>query len=139
MIMPWRSEIASTPPDRIGGALPSGVLALIALAGGGLLYLSLATPANSFRPFDPRCETWDDTASAGIARLVAIRDKTAEAFLGDAIFRLRRARRNCRSGWMGLARLDYDALSYDRLTQRYRLKRGHAAEDDDRSLIVRLR
>jgi hypothetical protein len=103
-------------------ALPSGALALIALVGGGLLYFSFATTADPARPFDPRCETWDDAASAAIARLIASRDQTTEAFFGDAVFRLRRARRNCRSGWVGLARFDYDALSNDRLG-----KRGHQA------------
>ena len=105
-------------------ALPLRVLALIALAAAALLYLPFAIPTESVRPLDARCEPWDDTASVAIARLVATRDETAEAFLGDAVFRLRRARRNCRSGWIGLARLDYDALSADRIGPRYRLERG---------------
>lgn len=109
-------------------ALPLRVLALIALAAAALLYLPFAIPTESVRPLDARCEPWDDTASVAIARLVATRDETAEAFLGDAVFRLRRARRNCRSGWVGLARLDYDALSDARIGNRYRLHRERQAE-----------
>jgi hypothetical protein len=64
--------------------------------------------------FDPRCEAWDDAASAALAFLIQERDAVTEAFLGDALFRLRRARKNCRYGFVPLARFDYDALLGDR-------------------------
>lgn len=64
--------------------------------------------------FDPRCEPWDEAASAAIAFLVQERDEVTEAHLGDALFRLRRARKHCRYGFIPLARLDYDALLGDR-------------------------
>lgn len=122
------SDIVSTRPNRRVHGLPSGALAVIALVGGGLLYLSFTTTADPARPFDPRCETWDDAANAAIARLIATRDETAEAFFGDAVFRLRRARRNCRSGWVGLARGDYEALSDGRIGNRYWLRHGRRLE-----------
>ena len=58
----------------------------------------------------PQCAAWDVAASTVLAGLIADPSENAEAQLGDAVFRLRRARRNCRHDWVGLARLDYDAL-----------------------------
>ena len=89
-----QSESACPPPSSIWNELLPWTPAFAAVAACGLLYLFFATPAAPVRAFDPRCEPWDDAASAAIARLVAIRDETAEAFFGDAVFRLRRARRN---------------------------------------------
>jgi hypothetical protein len=137
--MQSQPEVASTRPDPRVGALPLRALILVALLGVGLAFFSLATPAEPARPFDARCEPWDDAASVAIARLVATRDETAEAFLGDAVFRLRRARRNCRSGWIGLARLDYDALSAAGMADRYRLKRGGEADNGNRTMVERPR
>jgi hypothetical protein len=121
------------------GALPLRALIFVALLGIGLAFFSFVTPAEPARPFDARCEPWDDAASVAIARLVATRDETAEAFFGDAVFRLRRARRNCRSGWIGLARLDYDALSAAGMADRYRLKRGGEVDIGNRTMVVRPR
>src|SRR5262245_7670407 len=121
--MQSQSDIAPTRLSRRVDALLLRVIALIALAAAALLYLPFAIPTEPVRPLDARCEPWDDAASVAFARLVATRDETAEAFLGDAVFRLRRARRNCRSGWVGLARLDYDALSDARIGNGDRLHR----------------
>jgi hypothetical protein len=82
---------------------PAGVLVL---GHVGAPALSRATP----RPLAPECEIRDAAASAALAPLIADRDRAIEAQLGDALFRLRRARRNCRHEWVGLARFDYDAL-----------------------------
>jgi hypothetical protein len=116
-----RSQTESTcpPPSSIWNGLLPWASAFAALAACGLLYVFLATSADPVRAFDARCEPWDDAASAAIARLVAVRDVTAEAFFGDAVFRLRRARRNCRAGWIGLARRDYEALYEGRIGPRY--------------------
>lgn len=59
---------------------------------------------------DPRCEAWDEMASVAFAAAIAERSRLLEYQLGDAVFRLRRARRNCKVGWHELARLDYEAL-----------------------------
>jgi len=114
-----QSESAYPPPSSIWNGLLPWTPAFAAVAICGLLYAFLATSAEPIRAFDARCEPWDDAASAAVARLVAIRDETAEAFFGDAVFRLRRARRNCRAGWIGLARLDYEALAADRIGPRH--------------------
>jgi hypothetical protein len=137
--MQSQPDIVPTRLDRRVDALPLRALVFVALFGIGLLYLSFAAPAEHVHPLDARCEPWDDAATAAIAGLIATRDETAEAFFGDAVFRLRRARRNCRSGWIGLARLDYDALSAAGMAGRYRLKRGGEAESGDRIMVVRHR
>ena len=64
-----------------------------------------------------RCEPWDLEAQAVLARLLRDQSAIAEAYLGDAVFRLKRARKYCRFGLVGLARLDYDVL----LGNRYRI------------------
>src|SRR5262245_54416625 len=87
--MQSQSDIAPTRLSRRVDALLLRVIALIALAAAALLYLPFAIPTEPVRPLDARCEPWDDAASVAFARLVAKRDETAEAFLGDAVFRLR--------------------------------------------------
>ncbi len=54
------------------------------------------------------CERWDDLARESVARLVQNGKHDADLRqAGDAIFRLRRARRNCDAGWITLACQDY--------------------------------
>jgi hypothetical protein len=56
----------------------------------------------------PACASWDDLARDSIARFVQNSKRDADLRLaGDAIFRLRRARRNCDIGWRMLACQDY--------------------------------
>jgi hypothetical protein len=56
----------------------------------------------------PACARWDDLARESIARLVQNGKRDADLRqAGDAIFRLRRARRNCHAGWTTLACQDY--------------------------------
>jgi hypothetical protein len=62
------------------------------------------------RPLDPACAAMDRETSIGIALLVPHAEALIEARLDDALYRLRRARKNCRAGWHELARSDYDAL-----------------------------
>jgi hypothetical protein len=64
------------------------------------------------------CVRWDDLAREAIARQV--RDGKRDADLrqvGDAIFQLRRARRNCQAGWIRLACQDYLAVSRTAVVQ----------------------
>jgi hypothetical protein len=56
------------------------------------------------------CDELDRTASASFVRLVSDRSPVAEARLSDAVQRLRRARKNCRHGLVGIAHRDYEAL-----------------------------
>jgi hypothetical protein len=88
------------------------VMFFIVMAAASLAYF--ASPSGRDTPFDPRCEGLDLTAGSAIATLVTRRDEVAERQLGDALFRLHRARRNCRLGWVDLARLDYESLREQR-------------------------
>ncbi len=72
------------------------------------------------RPNDIQCDRLDARASAAVAAMVAHRNTFAEAHLGDAVFRLRRARNNCRFGMAALARGDYEALIDGRLERPFR-------------------
>jgi hypothetical protein len=67
---------------------------------------------------DPACVDWDQTASAKVAELVGDPSAVAQALLGDAVFKLKRARSHCRNGWVTLARLDYSALQGSRFSRR---------------------
>jgi hypothetical protein len=59
----------------------------------------------------PACAPWDDLARKSIAQRVQNGKRDADLRqVGDAIFRLRRARRNCQSGWTTLACQDYLAV-----------------------------
>src|SRR4029077_16016648 len=59
----------------------------------------------------PSCGLWDDQVTAAIAeRVRASRGDDELRQLADAIFRLRRARRNCAEGWVGIACRDYQAI-----------------------------
>jgi hypothetical protein len=59
----------------------------------------------------PSCGLWDDQVTAAIAeRVRASRGDDELRQLADAIFRLRRARRNCAEGWVGVACRDYQAI-----------------------------
>ena len=59
---------------------------------------------------NPICQPWDAAASSAVARLVADTSDAAARQLADSMFRLRRARKNCRIGWVNLACQDYRAL-----------------------------
>ena len=61
----------------------------------------------------PPCLQWHQAASEVVSRLA---QSTRDADLrqaNDAIFRLRRARRNCAEGWFTLACRDYHALAHN--------------------------
>lgn len=60
------------------------------------------------RPRAQPCAQWDEMAGAAIVQRV--REQLDLKELGDAIFRMRRARRSCDSGWFWLACEDYQAI-----------------------------
>jgi hypothetical protein len=83
----------------------------------GIIALGLAQLVPWTRPVgreaaapQPDCAAWDRAASEGIAALVADNSPAAELRLDEAILQLRRARKNCRSGSIGLAGHDYVSL-----------------------------
>ena len=90
----------------------------VAYASIGFLVIAVAAAVALFErgagragaPIDVACEPWDSVASDAVARLVADSSDAAARQLGDAVFRLRRARKNCRLGWVGLACQDYRAV-----------------------------
>lgn len=58
----------------------------------------------------PDCAAWDRAASEGVAALVSETSATAELRLDEALLQLRRARKNCRAGFVELAGHDYASL-----------------------------
>jgi hypothetical protein len=95
-------------------------LAFIAVAVAAAVAVVHLVPAHGTksrdRSIDVRCESWDRAASAIVGGLVAEREEVAQMQLRVALFRLLRARRNCRQGWVETAWTDYDAV----LSGRYR-------------------
>ena len=73
----------------------------------------ISTDAEVFateRPYDAACAYWDDAARDSLASLVRGKHDADLRMVGDAVFRMRRARRNCHMGWVNLACLDYYAV-----------------------------
>jgi hypothetical protein len=95
-------------------------LAFIAAAVAAAVAVVHLVPAHGAkmkdRSIDVRCESWDRAASSIVGGLIAERDALAEMQVRVALFRLLRARRNCREGWVETAWADYDAV----LSGRYR-------------------
>jgi hypothetical protein len=111
-----RQGICATGPHRL---LRSGLqwrrsAAAAALSSGLLLLTGYWFTAAPAAKADPRtlsaCENWDEAARHALARLVHDRSDLAARQLGDSLFRLRRARRNCEAGWVTLACSDYRAI-----------------------------
>jgi hypothetical protein len=67
--------------------------------------------ASQSRSRQAACAQWDDAAGEAIVRLVQSKSDADLRKLGDAVFRIRRARRNCSAGWFRLACLDYGAIT----------------------------
>ena len=86
----------------------SVVLALSAVPGT-ITFLDLSSRTAEVAQ-SPICDTWDTAAASALAGLISDRSDTAVRRLNDGLFRLRRARRNCRAGWVDLACQDYQSL-----------------------------
>jgi hypothetical protein len=97
--------------------LPLSVAAALSLT----LFAVWVASARPAPIFDARCESLDDAASRALGDLVSDRNIETEQRLADALFRLRRARNHCRHGLIGLARLDYQALTDGRYSNYRRL------------------
>jgi hypothetical protein len=59
---------------------------------------------------EPACAHWDEAATDALVGLVRGKQDSDLRLVGDAVFRMRRARRNCHTGWIRLACLDYYAV-----------------------------
>src|SRR5262245_35794962 len=102
------STVWFRPALAVGALALSITLALPLLRGGDGDARGALTQGPS--P-GPSCGLWDDQVTAAIAQRVrASRGDDELRQLADAIFRLRRARRNCAEGWVGIACRDYQAI-----------------------------
>lgn len=92
------------------GLFAAGALLLV---GAGMFASHLS--AESALPRDGTihhaCAGWDATARETIAVLVRQPGDAALRQVGDVVFRLRRARRNCAQGWLKVACQDYQAIT----------------------------
>ena len=88
------------------------------LAIAGMLFLVAWSHPSAAPLFDSKCDNWDIDARAVLVSLISDPSELAEARAGDALFRLKRARKYCRFGLTSLAQLDYDAL----LSKRYEIR-----------------
>ena len=85
------------------------ILTLVAIAVVGLI-LSAERPADAAEtPRTSICRAWDDSAGEVIAKLAQAHNVDLR-LVGDAIFRMRRARRSCGIGLIRLACVDYHAI-----------------------------
>lgn len=57
------------------------------------------------------CLQWHLAAGAAVSRLVRSTSDADLLQVNDAVFRIRRARRNCEAGWVTLACQDYHAVA----------------------------
>jgi hypothetical protein len=57
------------------------------------------------------CHQWHLAAGAAVSRLVKSTRDADLVQVNDAVFRIRRARRNCEAGWVALACQDYHAVA----------------------------
>jgi len=95
---------------RLRSVWRRALLPALAIFGVGQISYWAVVTEDIEKPLDAVCATWDREASVGVAMLVPNATLLAEAHLDDALFRLRRARKNCRAGWLDIARQDYAYL-----------------------------
>jgi hypothetical protein len=106
--------------DRAPACVPArhafafGALALLGVLAVSVLSGSEARASDArFQKWSlrPMCALWDGQAGEAIARRVTQnRDDIDLRQLGDAIFRMRRARHSCDIGWLQVACEDYLAI-----------------------------
>lgn len=85
-------------------------LLLLGIAGFVLTQAWSRSPNRADIEARPNCAAWDREASEGIAALISDTSAAAELRLDEAILQLRRARKNCRAGFIELAGHDYTSL-----------------------------
>jgi uncharacterized protein YcbX len=88
-------------------------IAAVAVWVVSLLVQAVEQDAQAFaqhRPSTAPCMGWDDAASDAIIRLVQSKSDSDLRQVSNAVFQMRRARRNCEGGWVALACQDYQAI-----------------------------
>jgi hypothetical protein len=119
-IMRPRIHVALSPDDQItvstwSRRMGGGAMIVLVAVGAWQIFnphFDGGTTANAAeRPNDPTCMAWDARASEAIATLVQGNKQDINLKqVGDAIARMRKARRNCQLGWSQLACTDYRAI-----------------------------
>jgi len=95
----------------IGGTL--AIAAIAVLLSMTAIFKSSATAEGGDaeqQKFARTCLQWHLAAGAVVSRLVQSTRDADLVQVGDAVFRMRRARRNCDSGWVTLACQDYHSV-----------------------------
>ena len=110
-----RSRSVLTPlGEALSRPRPAGKILTIAMFGIAAVILLLAClepgPRAAAFSIHPACSRWDEQAANVLARLVHEPGDASLRQAGDAVLRLRRARRNCREGWLALACNEYHAI-----------------------------
>jgi hypothetical protein len=114
-----RNDAPIPPADRLALAVWSrrmiGACVLL-----GVAVMAVVTLGRDFdrasgaqagqRSLDPTCARWHETASEALVQLVQSTRDADLRQVGDAVFRMRRARRNCETGWVKLACQDYRSV-----------------------------
>jgi hypothetical protein len=105
-------SLTRNPPSTSSIALRAAAfIGMVSVAGA----LALGTGSRPVQAGDPTqgnaaCGAWDAAAIETLISLVRGKDDAQLRMLGDAVFRVRRARRNCEAGWTRLACQDYRAI-----------------------------
>jgi hypothetical protein len=110
-----RPRSVMTPQgEALSWPRPAGKILTIAIFGLAAVILLLAClepgPRAAAFSIHPACSRWDEKAADVLARLVHEPGDASLRQAGDAVLRLRRARRNCREGWLALACNEYHAI-----------------------------
>jgi len=109
----------STWSRRIGGAVMTILVILVAWQMFGRYGNSGIAANASERPSDPTCIAWDTRASEAIVSFVqGSRQDINLKHVSDMIAQMRRARRNCQLGWSHLACEDYRTIVHGALGPR---------------------
>ena len=99
---PWRRRLAVFS------------ICVLALILSSILYNHAATSdgTGTERHVLPQaCLPWHQAAGAAVSRLAQSTRDADLRQIGDSVFRMRRARRNCEAGWLELACQDYYAVA----------------------------
>jgi hypothetical protein len=110
-VMSLNRAAACDQPGRAWGGMLA-IFALVALLSTIIAHSTTSEDATAERQRLARsCLRWHLAASAVVSHLVQSTRDVDLVQVGDSVFRMRRARRNCEAGWYGLACRDYHAVA----------------------------
>lgn len=106
-----RSKSDERPLSRFALGLAAALTAFVVwLAFNNPSELNAVAQTPASVSLDPACLHWDKEAAEVVAHLSRDINDVSLRQASDAVFRLRRARGNCRGGWINFACLDYRAI-----------------------------